>query len=135
MLMLKSAMVVGLNVWVTPMARLLLRVFSAQRSLQRPVPNGSWARLSSFQYENRPNTRLLALMFWSTRATYSSTFPPVLAALTKLFVNSALLVGFGIRPSKNCDVGLMRFAGMMLPANAVRTLLVVAGLGLSESGS
>src|SRR5713226_7882296 len=116
--MLKSAIVVGLNVWVTPMARLLLRVFSAQRSLQMPVPNGSCARLSSFQYENRPNTRLLSLMFWSTRATYSSTFPPVLAALTKLFVNWPF-VGFGIKPSKNWDVGFMRFAGIMLPANAV----------------
>ena len=45
----RSAMVVGLKVWVTPMAKLLLRVFSAQRSLQKPVPNGSCARLNSFQ--------------------------------------------------------------------------------------
>src|SRR5690349_21615384 len=108
MLILKSAIVVGLKVWVTPTARLLLRVFSAQRSLHSPVPNGSCARLSSFQYEKRPKTRLLALMFWSTRATYSSTFPPVLAALMKLFVNAAGLVGSGMYLSKNCAVGLMR---------------------------
>src|SRR3989442_15778793 len=100
-------MVVGVNVWVKPTAMLLLRVFSAQRSLQRPVPNGSCAKLSSFQYEKRPNTRLVALIFWSTRATYSSTFPPVLAALMKLLVKAVGLVGIGIYVSKNCAVGLM----------------------------
>src|SRR5882724_4195944 len=74
-------------------------------------------------------------MFWSTRATYSSTFPPVLEALMKLFVNAVGLVGSGINWSKNCDVGLMRPAGIMLPANAVRVLVVVRGFGSTESGS
>src|SRR6266853_3940093 len=119
MLMLKSAMVVGLNVWVTPRARLLLRVFSAQRSLHRPVPNGSCARLSSFQYVNRPKIRCLALMLWSARATYSSMSPPVLAALTKL-VAGELLLGSGRYLSKNWAVPLIRVVGMTLPVNGVR---------------
>src|ERR1700730_12867070 len=77
-------------------------------------------------------------MFWSTRATYSSTFPPVLVALMKLFVPGAAegLVGWGINPSKNCDVGLRRPAGITLPANAVRGQVAPAAQpGSTESGS
>src|SRR5260370_33766309 len=66
------------------MARLLLRVFSAQRSLHRPVPKGSCARLSSFQYANLPKIVCLLLIVWSTRPTYASVSPPVLVALEKL---------------------------------------------------
>src|SRR6478752_3235656 len=73
-------------------------------------------------------------MFWSTRPTYSSTFPPVLAALMKLFVK-APLVGNGMNWSRNCEVGLIRPAGITLPAKAVRLLSVVRGLGLTVSGS
>src|SRR5207248_3556833 len=101
------------------MTALLLRVFSLHRSLQKPVPNGSCARLSIFQYANRPKSRLLAEMFTSARATYSSTFPPVLAAFTKLFV-VALLVGRGMNFSKKLDVGLIRLVGMTFPENCVR---------------
>src|SRR5713226_2051492 len=74
-------------------------------------------------------------MFWSTRPTYSSTFPPVLAALMKLLVKAVGLVGRGMSPSKNCDVGLMRPGGMMLPVKAVRLLSVVRGSGSTVSGS
>src|ERR1700722_11231897 len=52
----------------------------------------------------------------------------------KLFVK-APLVGSGINLSRNCDVGLIRLAGMTLPANGVRVLSVVRGSGLTESGS
>src|SRR5689334_12307923 len=77
-------------------------------------------------------------MFWSTRATYSSTFPPVLVALMKLLVPGAAegLVGWGINPNKNAEVGLMRSAGITFPANAVRGQVEAAGqVGSTESGS
>src|SRR5207248_4987719 len=112
------------------MTALLLRVFSLHRSLQKPVPNGSCARLSIFQYANRPKRRLLAEMLTSARATYSSTFPPVLAALTKLFV-VALLVGIGMKFSKKLEVGLIRLVGIMLPVNGVRAPVARS----TESGS
>src|SRR5713101_5101629 len=77
-------------------------------------------------------------MFWSTRPTYSSTFPPVLVALMKLGLPGAAegLVGRGMNPSKNCEVGLRRPAGIMFPANAVRRQTVPAAHnGSTESGS
>src|SRR5439155_14053116 len=135
--MLKSAIVVGLNVCVKPMATLLLFVSSSQRSLQNPVPNGSWARLVSFQNENRPKIRFVVLIFWSTRATYSSTFPPVLAALMKLLVR-ALLVGNGMNWSRKADVGLIRSVGITLPAKGVRvhgTLGSAGHVGSTDNGS
>src|SRR6267378_3814841 len=66
------------------MARLLLRVFSAQRSLHRPVPKGSCAKLSNFQYANRPKMVCLLFIVWSARPTYASVSPPVLVAFEKL---------------------------------------------------
>src|SRR5882762_6324481 len=77
-------------------------------------------------------------MFWSTRATYSSTLPPVLVALMKLLVPGAAegLVGRGMNPSKNCEVGLRRPAGITFPANAVRAQTAPAAQsGSTESGS
>src|SRR5712691_5041119 len=121
--MLKPAVVVGLITYVYPTAMLLLRRLSAQRSLHSPVPNGSCARFNCLKKVNLPNRCCLSVILWSTRATYSSMFPPVLAAVVKLLVSAVRFVGLGIRPNKNMDVGLMRLNGIMLPANAVRTLL------------
>src|SRR6202023_946457 len=114
--------------FLNPTASMFLRVFSEQRSLQRPVPNGSCARLSNFQYVNRPKIRCFALMLWSARATYSSMLPPVLAAFTKLLVGEVLF-GSGRYLSKNWAVGLIRVVGMTFPAKAVRVQGIVAETG------
>src|ERR1700730_7429353 len=119
------------------MAKLLLLLFSAHRSLQSPVPNGSWARLKSFQNANLPNNVLLLLIVWSTRATYSSMLPPVLVALTKLSA-AEVLFGRGRYLSRNTAVGVRRFVGIILPVNGVRgqaTVGSVQAVGSTDSGS
>src|SRR5258707_15409119 len=73
------------------------------------------------------------------RGTYSSLSPPSPVAFTKLFT-MALLVGFGIKPSKNLEVGLMRAGsitlGVPLNVNCVRGQVLVGGqAGFTESGS
>src|ERR1700682_2113926 len=113
MLTFTLAVIVWLSASVQPTARLLLRVFSAQRSLQRPVPYGSWAKLRSLKYVNLPKRCWLLVILWSTRATYSLMSPPVLAPLVKLFRVSEF-VGFAISlPSRKAEVGLIY--GVVVP--------------------
>src|ERR1700679_530152 len=80
----------------------------------------------------------LALMFWSTRATYWLVLPPEGAAAVKLF-NSAVLVGMGMNFSSTNAAGLMDAAGMVLAANFVRPQFfakpVVTKAVLTLSGS
>src|SRR2546426_8501566 len=58
-------------------------------------------------------------MLWSMRPTTWFWSPPVLATVVKLLVNAVVLLGAGHRLRSFAEVGLIRFAGMMLPASAV----------------
>ena len=59
----------------------------------------------------------LVLMLWSMRQTTWFWSPPVLATVVKLLVDALALVGAGQRLRSFADVGLIRLARMMLPAN------------------
>jgi len=65
-------------------------------------------------------------MLWSMRQTTSFWSPPVLAIVVKLLVNAVALLGAGQRFRSFAEVGLIRPAGMMLPANGVG-VAVLAG--------